>query len=132
MKSKYPAVLLLLCTALFGKAQTKSAWSGSGILLSPDGYIAINNHTLEEGYHFGNLIGILNSGIKSGQPVGYAIKVSCLSNLVDVIPKIPPLPSKSIISSLSFPEKVTSLTRFIAAVRVSNQKLAAANTSASS
>ncbi len=237
MKLKFKVFLFLFCTALFVKAQTKAVWSASGILLSPEGYIATNNHALEEGYHFevdvfidgvkktfpaisvkadplnnleilkiedpavktigaapfafplksikegekifamgypqigsptedvqtangiissksgfqndltmyqiscgvepgnaggplfdnfGNLIGIINSGIKSGQPVSYAIKISCLSNLIDIIPKIPQLPAKTTISGLPNTSKITTLAKFVVSIRVSNQKLAAA------
>ncbi len=73
--------------------------------------------------NFGNLIGIINSGVKSGQNNGYAIKISCLNNILDVIPKMPPMPAKTVISGYSLADKVEALTKFIVSIRMSNQAI---------
>ena len=50
MKSKLLVLLFILCFKV--KAQTNSMSSGSGIVLSTDGYIATNNHVVDGGIDF--------------------------------------------------------------------------------
>ena len=229
MKSKYLIILLLLYSAINTKAQTTSMWSGSGIVLSTDGYIATNNHVVESGIEFfvdvftngikktykanviktdadndlavikivdptfknfsalpysmkmqginvgekvfamgypqvglqgeevkvtdgiissktgfqndnktyqisapiqhgnsggplfdnsGNLIGLTSSGLPTSQNVGWAIKISYLNNLLDMVPNFPPMPLKTSISALPFTEKVKILSNFTVLIRV--------------
>lgn len=67
----------------------------------------------------GNLVGIKNSVSKSGPNAGYAVKISCLYNLLETLPQVPSLPSKTTISGLAFPEKREALSKFIVSIRVS-------------
>ncbi len=69
----------------------------------------------------GNLIGIINS--KTGQSMGYAVKASCLYNLLETLPKIPALPAKSGLYGLSSSDREDALSKFIVAVRMSNQSV---------
>ena len=66
----------------------------------------------------GNLIGITSSGLPGSQNVGWAIKVSYLNNLLDLIPSFPSLPSKTAISELHFTEKIKTLSKFVVLIRV--------------
>lgn len=229
MKTKHLIILLLFSFAIKVKAQTTSMASGSGIVLSTDGYIATNNHVVDGGIEFfvdvftngfkksykasvvktdatndlaiikindptfkdfsilpyslrmqginvgekvfamgyprpglqgeevkvtdgiissktgfqndnktyqisapiqpgnsggplfdnsSNLIGLTNAGIPSGENVGYAIKISNLNNLLDMIPDFPAMPLKTTISALPFTEKVKILSNFTVLIRV--------------
>ena len=229
MKTKHLILLLLFSFATKVKGQTTSMASGSGIVLSTDGYIATNNHVVDGGIEFfvdvftngikksykasviktdaandlaiikindptfknfhilpyslrmqginvgekvfamgyprpglqgeevkvtdgiissktgfqndnktyqisapiqpgnsggplfdnsGNLIGLTNAGIPSGENVGYAIKISNLNNLLDMITDFPALPLKTTISALPFTEKVKILSNFTVLIRV--------------
>jgi len=229
MKTKHLILFLLFCFAIKVKAQTTSMASGSGIVLSTDGYIATNNHVVDGGIEFfvdvftngikksykasviktdatndlaiikindptfkklsilpyslrmqginvgekvfamgyprpglqgeevkvtdgiissktgfqndnktyqisapiqpgnsggplfdnsGNLIGLTNAGIPSGENVGYAIKISNLNNLLDMIADFPAMPMKTTISALPFTEKVKILSNFTVLIRV--------------
>jgi hypothetical protein len=229
MKTKHLILLLLFSFAIKVKAQTTSMATGSGIVLSTDGYIATNNHVVDGGIEFfvdiftngikksytasvittdaandlaiikindptfknfsiipyslrmqginvgekvfamgyprpglqgeevkvtdgiissktgfqndnktyqisapiqpgnsggplfdnsGNLIGLTNSGIPSGENVGYAIKISNLNNLLDMIPDFPAMPLKTTISALPFTEKVKILSNYTVLIRV--------------
>ncbi len=71
--------------------------------------------------NFGNLIGIMNSGDNLGLNEGYAVKISCLNNLLDVIPTPPSMPLKTTISALSLTDKVDALTKFIVSIRESDK-----------
>jgi S1-C subfamily serine protease len=66
----------------------------------------------------GNLVGITNAGVRSAENVGYAIKVSYLNNLIDVSPSKISLPSNSMISTLSFTEKIKVLTPYVVLIKV--------------
>lgn len=66
----------------------------------------------------GNLIGITNAGIPSGENVGYAIKISYLSNFIDLVQNFPALPEKNTISALPLPGKIKALSPFVVLVRV--------------
>ncbi len=67
----------------------------------------------------GNIIGIINS--KVSQSAGYAAKASCLYNMIETLPKMPTMPSKSTISGFSFSDKVDALSKFIVSIRISSQ-----------
>ncbi len=71
----------------------------------------------------GNIIGIINS--KTGQSSGYAGKASCLQNMIETLPKLPAMPAKTTISGMAFSEKIEALTKFIVAIRMSNQVISA-------
>ena len=66
-----------------------------------------------------NIIGLINS--KTGQSSGYATKASCLENIIETLPKMPSMPSKTTISAYSFDDKVAALNKFIVTVRTTNQ-----------
>jgi hypothetical protein len=66
----------------------------------------------------GNLIGLTSSGIPSGENVGYAIKISYLNNLLDLIPNFPALSGATTTSSLSFTDKVKILSNYTVMIRV--------------
>jgi hypothetical protein len=229
MKSKLLVLLFILCFNVEVKAQTNSMSSGSGIVLSTNGYIATNNHVVDGGIEFfvdvftngikksykasviktdaandlaiikindptfkkfntlpysfrmqginvgekvfamgyprpgiqgeevkvtdgiissktgyqndnktyqisapiqpgnsggplfdnsGNLIGLTNAGIPSGENVGYAIKISNLNNLLDLIQDFPAMPLKTTINNISFTDKVKILSNFTVLIRV--------------
>lgn len=69
----------------------------------------------------GNLIGIINSTTTYGQSAGYAVKISCLHNLLETLPKMPPMPSKTTISALSLSDKTEVLSKFVVSVKTSNK-----------
>ena len=66
----------------------------------------------------GYLIGITNAGVESLQNVGYAIKVSYLSNLIDACPERISMPQRNEISSLSLPEKIKRLSPYVAIIKI--------------
>ena len=66
----------------------------------------------------GNLIGLTSSGLPSAQNVGWAIKISYLNNLLDLIPDFPTMPIKTTITQLSFTEKIKVLSKFTVLIRV--------------
>jgi hypothetical protein len=70
----------------------------------------------------GNLIGIINS--KTGQSMGYAVKASCLNNLLETLPKIPAMPAKSGLYGLSSSDREEAISKFIVVIRMSNQSVA--------
>jgi len=74
--------------------------------------------------NYGNVIGIISSNTKSGQSTGFAVKASCLNNLLETIPKMPLMPSKTSIAGLSMDDKVKALSKFIVMVRLSNKVIA--------
>jgi hypothetical protein len=66
----------------------------------------------------GNLIGLTNAGIPSGQNVGYAIKISNLNNLLDMVQDFPVMPLKTTITALTFTEKIKILSNYTVLIRV--------------
>lgn len=66
----------------------------------------------------GNLIGLTNAGIPSGQNVGYAIKIAYLNNLLDMVENFPAMPLKTTITGVSFTEKIKTLSNFTVLIRV--------------
>jgi S1-C subfamily serine protease/Tfp pilus assembly protein PilF len=68
----------------------------------------------------GNLIGIVNAKHGMAENAGYAIKVSYLKNLIELINNPPNLPSVNTISSKTLPEKVKVLSNFVYVVLVND------------
>jgi hypothetical protein len=66
----------------------------------------------------GNLIGLTSSGIPSGENVGYAIKISYLNNLIDLVPNFPILTATTTTTNLSFTEKIKILSNYTVMIRV--------------
>ena len=66
----------------------------------------------------GNLIGLTSSGIPSGENVGYAIKISYLNNLLDLVPSFSSMPSSTSITNLVLSEKIKVLANYTVLVRV--------------
>lgn len=80
MKTKRLVLLFILCFIVEVKAQTNSMSSGSGIVLSTNGYIATNNHVVDGGIEF--FVDVFTNGIKKS----YKASVSCLTMLI--MPKL--------------------------------------------
>ena len=57
-----PLFLALFLIPILGLAQNTAMVSGSGIVLSKDGYIATNNHVIENGLEY--FVDIYTNGIK--------------------------------------------------------------------
>lgn len=70
----------------------------------------------------GNLIGIVNSKHTGAESVGYAIKASYLSNLVESFVSSSILPSNNTISSQPLTEKVKAVKNFVFMVECSKQQ----------
>ncbi|MCB9360625.1 MAG: trypsin-like peptidase domain-containing protein [Flavobacteriales bacterium] len=68
----------------------------------------------------GNLIGITNAGIPSGENVGYAIKISYLLNFIETQPSIPSLPNQSSLIGKSLPDMIEKLSPFTVLIRVND------------
>ncbi len=68
--------------------------------------------------NLGNLIGLTSSGIPSGENVGYAIKISYLNNLLDMVPNFSTMSSNNSIINLAFTEKIKVLSNFTVLIRV--------------
>jgi hypothetical protein len=66
----------------------------------------------------GNLIGLTASGIPSGENVGYAIKISYLNNLLDLLPSYTLSPQVNSISRDPLTEKIKKLSNFTVLIRV--------------
>ena len=65
----------------------------------------------------GNLVGIINAGIPSMQNVGYAIKVSYLTNLIEASPEAIQLPSSNKLSGLSLADKVKKVSPYVVIIK---------------
>ena len=66
----------------------------------------------------GNLIGLTTSGIPSAENVGYALKISYLNNMLDLVPNFPTLSASTAITSLSFTDKIKILSNYTVMIRV--------------
>ena len=86
----------------------------------------------------GNLIGITNAGIPSLQNVGYAIKITYLNNLLDMVPNYVYEENSNQLETLDFTEKIKVLTNYTVMIRVFvpkcdlkpiNEKFSSINTS---
>lgn len=69
----------------------------------------------------GYLIGVVNS--KIDQSMGYAVKASCLNNLIETLPKIPTTPTKSTLAGLWNSEREEALNKFVVVIRKTNQSV---------
>lgn len=69
----------------------------------------------------GNLIGVVSSKHPDAQNVGYAIKLSNLNNLIDLVSERIALPGTNTIASLSLPNKVKSISKFVYLIAASNE-----------
>jgi S1-C subfamily serine protease len=65
----------------------------------------------------GELIGVVYSKIMTADNVSYAIKMSFVKNLMEVLPDSPPYPSKNI-EQLTTEEKVSLLTKYVVLIKV--------------
>ncbi len=63
--------------------------------------------------HEGGLIGIIKAKHRIAENVSYAVKVSYLKNLIDLLPVIPVLNIESSMCSLSLPEQVKVLNKYV-------------------
>ncbi len=61
----------------------------------------------------GNLVGIINAKHKGAENVSYAIKVSYLKNLIDLLPSTLTLSTTNNLSNLSLSEQVKVLNKFV-------------------
>jgi S1-C subfamily serine protease len=61
----------------------------------------------------GNLIGVINAKLRGGENVSYAIKVSYLKNLIDLLPTTPIISTTSSILTLSLSEQVKVLNKYV-------------------
>ena len=66
----------------------------------------------------GNLVGITNAGIPNADNVGYAIKISYLTNLIDAAPETIIIPKSNTISQLTLTEKVKRLSPWVVLIKV--------------
>lgn len=70
----------------------------------------------------GNLIGIVNAKISAAENVGYAIKTSYLTNLVESFTSSSILPSVNSVSSLSRPSQIKSLRNYVFLLKCSRSE----------
>lgn len=68
----------------------------------------------------GNLIGINSAGLARGgyESVGYSIKTSYVSNLLDILPKRIDLPSSNQLQSLPLNEQVKEISKYVVLIKV--------------
>ena len=70
----------------------------------------------------GNLIGICQGGIMSGQNIGYAIKSNYLLNLIESAPIKIDIPEKNELSGLDIPEQVRKLSKYVVCIKYTRNK----------
>lgn len=66
----------------------------------------------------GQLIGVINSGIREADNVSYAIKLNYINNLIDLLSDNIERPSDNSINSLSLEEKIKVLTNYVVLIKV--------------
>lgn len=68
----------------------------------------------------GNLIGINSAGLARGgyESVGYSIKTSYVSNLLDILPKRIDLPSSNQLQSLPLTEQIKEISKYVVLIKV--------------
>lgn len=66
----------------------------------------------------GQLIGVINSGIREADNVSYAIKLNYINNLIDLLSENVERPSDNSISTLSLEEKIKVLTNYVVLIKV--------------
>jgi S1-C subfamily serine protease len=67
---------------------------------------------------FGNLIGVINAKHIGAENVSYAIKVSYLKNLIDLLPTEPTLNNINVLKNLSLSDQVKQLNKFVYIIEV--------------
>ena len=66
----------------------------------------------------GELIGIVNAKIKGADNVSYAIKLTYLKNLIEVLPETVPIPTNQSLVNTSTEEKVKALSNFVVMIKI--------------
>jgi len=66
----------------------------------------------------GQLIGLINSGIKDADNVSYAIKLNYINNVVDLLAEPIERPSDNSINTLTLEEKVKILTSYVVLIKI--------------
>ncbi len=66
----------------------------------------------------GEMLGVINSTIKSADNVSYAIKLNYIKNLVETISEISTLPNDKSLLTLSTEEKIKILTNYVTLIKV--------------
>ncbi len=61
----------------------------------------------------GNLIGVINAKLRGGENVSYAVKISYLKNLIELLPTIPALNNTNSLSQLSLSSQVKILSKYV-------------------
>ena len=66
----------------------------------------------------GELIGVINAGIKSADNVAYAIKLNYIKNLIEAIGETTILPNNTQILGLSIEEKIKVLSNYVTLIKI--------------
>ena len=66
----------------------------------------------------GELIGVINAGIKSADNVAYAIKLNYIKNLIEAIGETTTLPNNPQILGLSIEEKIKVLSNYVTLIKI--------------
>lgn len=66
----------------------------------------------------GQLIGVMNSAIKSADNVSYGIKVNYVKNLMELLPDSPPFPNNQKLLILSTEERVKVITQYVVLIKI--------------
>jgi len=66
----------------------------------------------------GELIGVINAGIKSADNVAYAIKLNYIKNLIEAIGETTTLPNNTHILGLSIEEKIKVLSNYVTLIKI--------------
>lgn len=67
---------------------------------------------------FGNLIGVINAKHTGAENVSYAIKVSYLKNVIDLLPTTPMLSNINTLTNLSLSDQVKQLNKFVYIIEI--------------
>ena len=65
----------------------------------------------------GEMIGLINAKISSADNVSYAIKLSYLKNIFDLLPEVP-MPSSKIIETYSLEDKIKVLSKYVVLIKI--------------
>ena len=63
------------------------------------------------------MIGLINAKISSADNVSYAIKLSYLKNIFDLLPEVP-MPSSKIIETYSLEDKIKVLSKYVVLIKI--------------
>ena len=66
----------------------------------------------------GQLIGVINSKISGADNVSYAIKLSYLKNLIELLPETVELPNNQSLNNLTTEEKVKKLSKYVVLIKI--------------